>query len=28
VILKENKHRNLKIIAAALATLGVVLIQL
>ena len=28
VILKENQHRNLKIIAAALATLGVVLIQL
>src|SRR5437868_3222858 len=28
VILKENKHRTLKIIAAALATLGVVLVQL
>ena len=28
VILKENKHRNLKIIVAALATLGVVLVQL
>lgn len=28
VILKESKHRTLKIIAAALATLGVVLVQL